>query len=256
MCASVHVECQQTTLAWGRFSCALLCMLISLTLELLGFFCLCSSHCGGARITDVLQQLPSWGLNSDSYAFLRSSFRTEPISLAPPKPVYFDGQRLPAVPPMNFSVFPEEINTWRGSVIYPSHKSTDVETADPVCNFLYIGLAWDFSLQLERSQWVWMHPPDEFHPQLVLNDWAEFSISCTTEFLMGVVTVKTLAFSHWWGFALLFCFCFCFVLFCFVTGSHVAQALLEFTMCPKLTWTPDLCVCTMPAYGQFFKVPP
>lgn len=146
MCASVHVECQQTTLAWGRFSCALLCMLIYLTLELLGFCCLCSSHCGGARITDVLQQLPSWGLNSDSYAFLRSSFRTEPISLAPPKPVYFDGQRLPAVPPMNFSVFPEETNTWRGSVIYPSHKSTDVETADSVCNFLYIGLAWDFSL--------------------------------------------------------------------------------------------------------------
>lgn len=69
-----------------------------------------------------------------------------------------------------------------------------------------------FQSTLERSQWVWMRPQDEFHPQLVLNDWAEFSISCTTEFLMGVVIVNTLAFSHWWGFTLLFCFCFCFVL--------------------------------------------
>lgn len=27
-------------------------------------------------------------------------------------------------------------------------------------------------------------------------------------------------------------------------------------MCPRLTWTPDLHVCTVPTYGQFFKVPP
>lgn len=57
-----------------------------------------------------------------------------------------------------------------------------------------------------------MRPQDEFHPQLVLNDWAEFSISCTTEFLMGVVIV-----THWHfptGEDSLFYFVFVFVLFC------------------------------------------